>query len=396
MGKGLYAESLKTLKIILICFLLVFVFPGCGNHSEKGKNESIQETSQEDIQSAEEFKSGDRIEKQLTEEVKLDAVIQMPEEGLDGITLCHVEADGFDAEAYAGKFGISTPPAEWEYREAGGFEPERVYSYAGEIQAGEKSLSGHVTVGFDIRMYTDHWNSKCEMNFPIYGDSLIENTWVAYEGADITGDLLFMTMEEAAEKGTAYLAELGVENPQFLNGYSFAHEDMQAYQESQYYDQTIEDTGKPQEYRLDEWSEEDDCYWLFYEFNVNGLPLVSSPVTRQDDVYVPMGVIELGITPAGIEFLRQDVHYNVLENREEPILTIDEICKTLQEKFEMAITGEIVVDEMKLVYYPFPTQTEPSARYEYDLVPVWQFGYEENGSYNRVYINALDGVEITG
>lgn len=387
---------MKKRKALLAWMMACLLFYGCGGSpkTDHGTVDTGNE-SNETIQGEEkELQNGDRVEYQLTDEVRLDAALEIPDAGFGAVESCHVIADGIQAEAYAGNLGISAPLSEWDVREGFGYEPDIVYSYTGDIIVGDSGMPGFATIGFEMRMFTDHWYSKCQNNFPIYSDG--SGVRKPISGVSITGDLDFMTMEEAAETGKAFLARLGEANVRFQYGLSFSHEDMQAYQESQYYDPTVEATGKPQEYTLDSWSEEDDCYWLFYEMVVNGLPLVSDPVTRQDEVYIPSGTIEVGVTPNGVENIYQSVHYKVIENKKAELLSVEEVCEALQRKFEMAITGELVIDEMKLVYYPYPTQTDPEAPYEFDLLPVWQFSYEQAGTRVPIYMNASDGTEIVG
>ena len=62
----------------------------------------------------------------------------------------------------------------------------------------------------------------------------------------------------------------------------------------------------------------------------------------------------------------------------------------------MTLTDGVELIGMKLVYYPYPTDIDPNAPYEYDLYPVWQFEYETQFGKELIYINAVDGIEIVG
>ena len=81
---------------------------------------------------------------------------------------------------------------------------------------------------------------------------------------------------------------------------------------------------------LDEWSEEDDAYYLIYEEIIHGLPLVSYPLPRNDDFYLNHGVVSLGITDRGIEMVQQGWTREVSEEWEEPLLSFEEVMKALE------------------------------------------------------------------
>lgn len=388
---------MKKLGRILAITMVCVMAAGCGGQAGSDETKIVKENNETSVAALSDhtLKNGDLIERQLTEEVLLTANIQIPETGLDSVETYHVAADGFPAAEYGKKMGINEPLENWEFREAGGFEPDRVYAYSGDVPVGASQMSGRFVAGFNIMFNTDHWMKKCSAYFPITNN--INNEWAAVGNAVIDKDLAFMTKEEAAKEGEAFLTEtLGIEGVNHLNTLAFSYQDMEAYQKQLYSDPTAELTGKPQNIDLEEWDGEDDSYWIFYETMFNGIPLVAVPVTRQDDLYVPSGQIELGITSTGVEMLRWDVHYKILGREQKALLTVDEACEALQKKFDMSITGKLTIDEMKLIYYPFPTAYDPKATYEYDLIPVWQFGYMQ-GKYRRnIYINALDGVEIVG
>ena len=51
---------------------------------------------------------------------------------------------------------------------------------------------------------------------------------------------------------------------------------------------------------------------------------------------------------------------------------------------------------MKLIYYPMTTGRNETGHWMCDMIPAWQFRFIEDEIEQYVYINALDGREITG
>ena len=390
---------MKKIKRLAALLLAAALLSGCGGgkpDAPKGSNtgnEGQTETQPAEL-TWETVSNGDMIEREISEGVTLKARIQMPEEGLDGIQVLHVKQVGFSAEVYKEAFGIETPIEEWDYREGFGFEPEKVYNYTGMIDTGKETMQAILTLGTENFLSTERWFDKCAGNYPF---SSYNNYPTPTEGMDTASDLPFMDKEEAIERGQEFFTEtLGLEDVRILQAFSMRHEDMKKVQED-----TIEQEKElgyniKNPTSLDEWSEEDDAYYLIYEEIIHVLPLVSYPLPRNDDFYLNHGVVSLGITDRGIEMVQQGWTREVSEEWEEPLLSFEEVMKALEKKYSMTLTDGVELIGMKLVYYPYPTDIDPNAPYEYDLYPVWQFEYETQFGKELIYINAVDGIEIVG
>ncbi len=380
-------------------FLLLLAFltlAGCGaEQKETGgeKETGISVETEENGWAG--IANGDMVEVPISEGVMLKAQVEMPEEGMEGIQTLHVRMDGFPAETYREAFGIQEPVEEWAYREGFGFEPEKVYNYSGEAGTGEERMPATLALGTDVYFSTKKWEDKYAGNYPVYSVNGLRDPW---EEAVTNADLEFMDREEAIAAGREFLTEeLGIEDARILQAISMRHEDMQKIQQNTIREEQELGYNIKSPTTMDDWSKEDDAYLLVYEQIFHGLPIVSYPLVRSDDFYIPGGTVELGLTVRGVERIQQSWSLEVLESRDEELLPLEEIIGALEKKYGMTLAGGLTLDTMKLVYYPYPTAVDPDAPYEFDLYPVWQFEYkkDEYGS-DFVYINAVDGMEIVG
>ena len=142
------------------------------------------------------------------------------------------------------------------------------------------------------------------------------------------------------------------------------------------------------------WGTEDNCYWILFEQIIHGVPVLSNQINRQDDLYIPSCQIIVGYTQDGIEYLQIDNGYQQLEEKEVSLRPIEDIVDTLKKKFELAITGEVTIDQMKLIYYPLTIGKNQHHQWECDMMPTWEFRLRQDEYSNYVYIDAVNGIEI--
>ena len=154
--------------------------------------------------------------------------------------------------------------------------------------------------------------------------------------------------------------------------------------------------AKPEGESMRDWSDGDNCYWIFFEQTIDGIPVLNRSITRQDDLYIPYSMTEVGYTQNGIEYIRFGRRYEILDKQTVKLVSLQEIYETLQKKFEMAFVEDITIDQMKLIYYPLPTKKNKEERWVCDMIPVWQFRIQEKEYTDYIYINAIDNIEIVG
>ena len=153
---------------------------------------------------------------------------------------------------------------------------------------------------------------------------------------------------------------------------------------------------KPQEIQKYEWSETDDCLLLFFQSYVNGIPVLCNEINRQDDLYIPSSKIQVVITKEGIQYLQAENHYIIREKEQVSLAEKDVIWETLSSKYDLAIAEPITLDQMKLIYYPMTTGRNETGHLMCDMIPTWQFRFKEDEIGQYIYINALNGQEISG
>lgn len=153
---------------------------------------------------------------------------------------------------------------------------------------------------------------------------------------------------------------------------------------------------KPQKIQKYEWSKADDCFLLFFQGYLNGVPVLCNEINRQDDLYIPSSKIQAVITEGGIQYLQAVNHYAIREKEPASLAEKDIILETLRNKYDLAIAEPITLDQMKLIYYPMTTGRNETGHWMCDMIPAWQFRFIEDEIEQYVYINALDGREIAG
>ncbi len=374
---------------ILLCITtaLLFTIAACGS---KEKIEETVEKETSDSQAEKSIANGDHISLELTEDVIIDADVVIPEEGLETVEVCQARACGYDGSKLMEKMIPNVDKEAIEIAEGYSFEPEFSYRYEGELGLYDSAV-GTWRVGLEIDLSTEHWD-KCRKYFPLYSMGY----GLTSHGLALDEDFAFATKEEAITMAEEYLVDtVGLEKVNFLRLYAINHSHMQTVQESMYADPTWETAGKPEKITLDSWDENDDCYWMKFEMVFHGLPVLSNQISRQELSFQPLGTVEVGYTKAGIEYVYISEGYEVITSEKAQLVPIEDVFAALRRKYEMAITGKITIDEMKLIYFPqLLADNYDNKNYEFDMIPTWQFSFKQGEYTQYVYVNALDGTEV--
>lgn len=397
-------------KVLGIMVILLF-FTGCqnmGNESENLQQVEKQENGEErniSVSSDEmetnvthendqELSNGEHVSFQLGSQAKIDAVVDMPDKKWNEFEKCVIEVDGFQGESVFNKILGKIPESGLETREGDTGEPDVCYSYEGILGEQLRNQKGIVSASNILRLETEE-GKKVYYNLPIeyitsaYGESLLVRDGEQKNSLENEEDLI--------EEWKEFVRWLGDwEKIELTSKYSFSYKQMEKQQELA--EQEIEngEALKPQEIQKYEWSETDDCLLLFFQSYVNGIPVLCNEINRQDDLYIPSSKIQVVITKEGIQYLQAENHYTIREKEQVSLAEKDVIWETLSSKYDLAIAEPITLDQMKLIYYPMTTGRNETGHLMCDMIPTWQFRFKEDEIGQYIYINALNGQEISG
>lgn len=368
----------------LICGLML---AGC----QKEQGEEGMELSEE-IKNPED---GDHVTVQLTEDAVLDAEIEMPREGLDAAAIYHMEVDGFDGQEVLPKVLGKMPETGLMTQEIFFIDSGIAYSYKGVLGPEQGEASGMLAVNSLIMLRTEHWEkiSPYLSIVSLGAEKLVNNA----DASEYQEEFDFAGREQAAEEMCQYVEKIGgYEEVRVVEEYAVSYLQLEKQQEYMNSLPEEEQILKPAEGQMEPWNEEDNCYWMSLEQIFHGLPVLNDGVTRQDDLNVPINTIEAACTRNGIEYVSMRAHYRELSSDEAELLPVEKIYEALQDKFELLISTPVTIDEMRLIYYPMPLATKENETMKCDMIPAWQFRVSQEDNKQYIYINAVDGIEITG
>ena len=397
----------KVLGVLTILLLL----SGCqnmGNESENLQQVKKQENGEErnisisndetetnvTHENDQELSDGEHISFQLGSQAKIDAVVDMPDKKWNEFEKCVIEVDGFQGESVFNKILGKIPESGLETRKGDTGEPDVCYSYEGILGEQLKNQNGTVSVSNILGVETEE-GKKVYYNLPVeyitsaYGEGILVR--------DNEQEISLEDEEKLIEEGKEFVRWIGDwEKVELTSKYSFSYEQMEKQQELM--EQAIENGEllKPQKIQKYEWSKADDCFLLFFQGYLNGVPVLCNEINRQDDLYIPSSKIQAVITEGGIQYLQAVNHYAIREKEPVSLAEKDIILETLRNKYDLAIAEPITLDQMKLIYYPMTTGRNETGHWMCDMIPAWQFRFIEDEIEQYVYINALDGREIAG
>ena len=397
----------KVLGVLTILLLL----SGCqnmGNESENLQQVEKQENGEERNSSIsndetetnvtpendQELSNGEHIRFQLGSQAKIDAIVDMPDKKWNEFEKCVIEVDGFQGESVFNKILGKIPESGLETRKGDTGEPDVCYSYEGILGEQLKNQNGTVSVSNILGVETEE-GKKVYYNLPVeyitsaYGEGILVR--------DNEQEISLEDEEKLIEEGKEFVRWIGDwEKVELTSKYSFSYEQMEKQQELM--EQAIENGEllKPQKIQKYEWSKADDCFLLFFQGYLNGVPVLCNEINRQDDLYIPSSKIQAVITEGGIQYLQAVNHYAIREKEPVSLAEKDIILETLRNKYDLAIAEPITLNQMKLIYYPMTTGRNETGHWMCDMIPAWQFRFIEDEIEQYVYINALDGREIAG
>lgn len=398
-------------KKVLGVLTILLILTGCqnmGNEAENLQQVEKQENGEERNSSIsndetetnvthendQELSDGEHISFQLGSQAKIDAVVDMPDKKWNEFEKCVIEVDGFQGESVFNKILGKIPESGLETRKGDTGEPDVCYSYEGILGEQLKNQNGTVSVSNILGVETEE-GKKVYYNLPVeyitsaYGEGILVR--------DNEQEISLEDEEKLIEEGKEFVRWIGDwEKVELTSKYSFSYKQMEKQQELM--EQAIENGEllKPQKIQKYEWSKADDCFLLFFQGYLNGVPVLCNEINRQDDLYIPSSKIQAVITEGGIQYLQAVNHYAIREKEPVSLAEKDIILETLRNKYDLAIAEPITLDQMKLIYYPMTTGRNETGHWMCDMIPAWQFRFIEDEIEQYVYINALDGREIAG
>lgn len=398
-------------KKVLGVLTILLILTGCqnmGNEAENLQQVEKQENGEERNSSIsndetetnvthekdQELSNGEHIRFQLGSQAKIDAVVDMPDKKWNEFEKCVIEVDGFQGESVFNKILGKIPESGLETRKGDTGEPDVCYSYEGTLGEQLKNQNGTVSVSNILGVETEE-GKKVYYNLPVeyitsaYGEGILVR--------DNEQEISLEDEEKLIEEGKEFVRWIGDwEKVELTSKYSFSYKQMEKQQELM--EQAIENGEllKPQKIQKYEWSKADDCFLLFFQGYLNGVPVLCNEINRQDDLYIPSSKIQAVITEGGIQYLQAVNHYAIREKEPVSLAEKDIILETLRNKYDLAIAEPITLDQMKLIYYPMTTGRNETGHWMCDMIPAWQFRFIEDEIEQYVYINALDGREIAG
>lgn len=371
---------MRYIKYFLNVLVLCLVLTGCQSGNKK----------EEPVINELKLQNGDKVKIELTEGVTLDTVAEIPDINLDAVGMYHTVIDAFDGQKLIPALLGSMPEnVEVKEQESAG----RGYYYQGNLGDEWNNMQGFVMADGMAYIQTEHWN-EISSYFPVtYMEPEIR---IEIDAATKDDDFSFSSRKEASDVAGQYIKKItGFEDVRMYQAYSFNHQQMEKSQ-NEIISLPENELMKSDDRPMREWKEEDNCYWMFFEQFLDGIPVLSNPVTRQDDLYIPASQTEVGYTRNGMEFISFGQNYKVLNERIVKLVSIQQIYETLREKFEMAVVDEITIDQMKLIYYPLSTKFNEKEQWECNMIPAWQFRIREEENSNYIYIDAVENKEIIG
>ena len=193
-------------------------------------------------------------------------------------------------------------------------------------------------------------------------------------------DLAFASQKSAIAKVEETLRQLGVKNLGAFTVYSLDNKTLKSEEEkiktNPDYSAAIA-SGKMS--FKDSWSEDDDCYFMFIECHLQGIPVTTDEVYfSKDDESLSGNLITVIYSKRGIEYLQfMNLYQEKSTEQMAQIITLDAAIAALTDKFASIITANnYVVSKIQLVYVPtLMGQTNK----EFRMIPAWCFTTNEYG-----------------
>lgn len=194
-------------------------------------------------------------------------------------------------------------------------------------------------------------------------------------------DLPFASEATVEKDVRAALAKIGLRNVGDCTIYSLDWQTLQSEAKKVLADPNNADwiqSGK-MSVRSD-WSESDDCYYLWLRDQIDGIPIIDHPYQlKTQDVYVDGTYIEVLYSQDGIQYLVAGTVYQPESAiRTASLLSVEDVLPEVKEKYDSIITEySYTITQIALCYVPSPGDAEQSF---YEMIPAYAFQVTEKGT----------------
>ena len=156
-----------------------------------------------------------------------------------------------------------------------------------------------------------------------------------------------------------------------------------------------------------DWNEKDDCYYMWFRCQINGIPVIDEPYQlKTQDIYLDGSYVEVLYSQEGIQSLVAGTIYqtqSVVDTVN--LLKLDDVLSNVKLKYDSIITVySYTISCIELCYVPSLIDADNSG---YNMIPAYRFQVTETGtdtdengdntphsfSYSLLY-NASTGQEI--
>ncbi|WP_101696623.1 hypothetical protein [Clostridium minihomine] len=378
----------KKFRIITVA-LLVFLFISACSTTEEMKDHQNSSTISIIPESSQAVTSSNSYQAILSDKLKVNAIVNSPK--TDSFPSLSVQEKKFDETKVVHTF-FNNQQASLEQRDG-------ISRYISSEAILDISSSGYIRYNTNLGQYIKSvFNSDSNKDKKIFTEK----------------ELSGLSCEKAIEQAAMIIEELGITPHLPPQIYSLDSKSLQKKQDLLTQDEDYNyfvEIGKTK--LKDQWTEEDESYYMVFDIESNGLPISSeSYAFKNSEVAVEGSRVTVIVSKAGVQSLEVDgVIYEELEKKQpETLIPMAEALESLKQKYEKIILNEeLTVKRISLVYVPVITggstdkQTGEIINKEMELIPAWSFSidlaYVKDGQEfthtTVVQINAVTGKEIS-
>lgn len=210
-------------------------------------------------------------------------------------------------------------------------------------------------------------------------------------------DLSFMPYQQAVNEVKKVLVSLGISVYGEVEIYALDHQTMQDLEKKLMNDKSLMSTEGSRLMLKDQWSGEDDGYFMSIQNALDGIPVFSSNHGSIDSNTIVSGsFVYAYYSQAGLEYLFANFPYQKtsIDQKDVPIIGVENALAVVKKKYENVIlTDPISITRIEFNYVP--TLFDKS-RETFRMVPAWCFHLiqKKNGTPSDMIIDATNGREL--
>jgi len=210
-------------------------------------------------------------------------------------------------------------------------------------------------------------------------------------------DLSFMPYQQAVNEVKKVLVSIGISVHDEVETYTLDHQTMQDLEEKLMNDKTLMSTEGNHLILKDQWSSEDDGYFMSIQNALDGIPVFSLNHGSIDtNTLVSGSFVYAYYSQSGLEYIFANFPYQkmAIDQKDVPIIGVENALAVVKEKYENVIlTDPISITRIEFNYVPTLID---NSRETFRMVPAWCFHLiqEKDGTPSDMIIDATNGSEI--